>query len=225
MSGSIPNQPKDWFKESNKLCFGGLNREAWLCPLDNFYRFPMEIEVPYAPEPIEFSTIEHYFQSAKFIGFNNEWADRVRQAASGKEAQLLGREMRLPPEVLQRWKEGGSTRAMRRALKAKFVDASDGEPAKALLKTGDRTLVEVVEECVIAAFVQSQLSMLIIISTSNSDPAWDDKLVRELVYRSSGENAKLIVYMTSRQWGAGKDGKGVNRMGILLMEARKELQQ
>lgn len=139
---------KNWLEVPNKLLFGGSNREDWLCTLDNFYLQPMTIPVPYAPqtEPKTFNTIEHYFQAAKFFGFNDEWADHVRQAPDGKQAQLRGREMRLPKEVLQRWKDGESSVAMRRALRAKFVELPDEPPAAALRRTGDRTLVELVEE-------------------------------------------------------------------------------
>lgn len=149
MSSAAPiNKTKDWLSQPNVLQFGGANRSASLNTLDNFYVLPMSIPVPYSTSPQTFNTIEHYFQAAKFFGFDNEWADQVRQAKDGKEAQTRGRERRLPREKLDEWKEGASTAAMRVALKHKYVLQPGKEAAEALLETEDKTLVERVTECV-----------------------------------------------------------------------------
>lgn len=142
------NETKDWLSQPNVLEFGGSNRSASLNTLDNFYVLPMSIPVPYSSTPQTFSSIEHYFQAAKFFNFDNEWADQVRQAKDGKEAQTRGRERRLPREKLDEWKEGASSAAMRVALRHKYVLQSEKEAAKALLGTQDKTLVERVTEYV-----------------------------------------------------------------------------
>lgn len=226
---SVPNEAKDWLSLPNILLFGGsTGREPYLVTLDNFYdQQPMAIEVPYSESKLSFKTVEHYFQSAKFFGYNHEWAEQVRLASDGKQAQLRGREMRLPRERLDRWKATESTKAMRRALRAKFLEPPrESEIASALWRTENATLVEKVEECVLPSQMM-QHAVHLDLTVCHSDPTWDDTLVRlhPMVCVGHGAVANECECSGLAQWGVGQKGIGLNRMGVLLMEVRDELQK
>ena len=112
-------------------------------------------------------TVEHYFQAQKFAV--QEARERIRRAASPKEARTLGQSRSHP--IRADWDEVREL-VMLKALRLKFSVAT----AKALLlSTSDRELIE-------------------------SSPY-------------------------DHFWGSGQDGTGKNRLGQLLMQVRRELQE
>ena len=44
----------------------------------------------------DWSTVEHYFQAAKFFGTDEEWAEQIRQAATPAKAKTMGRSREHP---------------------------------------------------------------------------------------------------------------------------------
>ena len=80
-------------------------------------------------------TSEHYFQAQKFSG--TEFEEKVRLAATPKEAAELGRNRKFP--LRKDW-ETVKDDIMREALRAKFTQ--NKELKKILLETGDAELVE-----------------------------------------------------------------------------------
>lgn len=135
----LQEENKDWTALPNVLLFGGSDRGP-LNILDNFYQHPFNVD------SLSYSTVEHYFQSAKFIDSDPEYAEKIRWATDGAEAKKLGGEKRLSREVLDKWKEGGSTDAMKKALRAKFSLDPRGFGKQLLELTGDKILVEKVED-------------------------------------------------------------------------------
>lgn len=131
------DREQDWLKLGDILLFGG-NREG-LEYLDNFFEHDFEVSRK------RYSTVEHYFQAAKFLNEAPEYAEQIRNSQSGAEAKRLGREKKVD---LTSWKAGGSVQAMKTALAAKFAKGSD--LAERLVRdTGNKVLVEKVEdECV-----------------------------------------------------------------------------
>jgi len=80
-------------------------------------------------------TSEHYFQAQKFAG--TEFEEKVRLAATPKEAADLGRNRKFP--LRKDWEEVKDD-VMREALRAKFTQ--NKELKQILLETGDAELVE-----------------------------------------------------------------------------------
>ncbi len=130
--------------------------------LSNFAAYGFEEDGVFWP------TVEHYFQAQKFPGPENaEIRERIRRAASPKQAKSLGRSRKYP--IRPGW-DNVREDVMRHALRRKFENP---ELRALLLGTGDRPLIE----------------------SSPSDT----------------------------YWGAGRSGRGRNRLGHLLMELRAEL--
>ena len=115
-------------------------------------------------------TVEHYFQAQKFVlPAGAEHRERIRSAASAKQAKALGRSRAYA--IQPDW-DVIREDVMRHALRRKFEHR---ELRALLLSTGNRPLIE----------------------ASPFD----------------------------RYWGAGRDGTGRNRLGVLLMELRDALRQ
>ena len=99
--------------------------------LSNFAPFGFEEDGVYWP------TVEHYFQAQKFPGEGNaEIRERIRRAASPKQAKTLGRSRRHP--IRTDW-DDVRDEFMRHALRRKFERP---ELRALLLGTGRRPLVE-----------------------------------------------------------------------------------
>jgi len=129
--------------------------------LSNFAPYGLEAEGCYWP------TVEHFFQAQKFL--DAAYRERVRKAATPKEARALGQSRAMP--IRPDW-DAIRDAVMLQALRLKF---SRPEPRKALLETGEHPLVE----------------------ASPFD----------------------------HYWGAGQDGSGQNRLGVLLQQVRAELRE
>lgn len=95
----------------------------------NFSRHGFELDGQY------WRTSEHYFQAMKFEG--TEYADKVREASTPKEAATLGRRRDFP--LRKDW-EAVKDDVMRRAVLKKFETHDDIR--ETLLATGDDDLVE-----------------------------------------------------------------------------------
>lgn len=109
-------------------------------------------------------TVEHYFQAQKFL--DAAFRERIRQAASPKDAREFGRSRAFP--IRHDW-DNAREMVMLFALRQKF---SKGHVLQVLLSTGERQLIE----------------------------------------------ASPMDYF----WGAGRDGTGLNRLGLLLEQVRAE---
>lgn len=128
--------------------------------LSNFYAAPIEIK------GIVYPTTEHYFQSQKFVGEQEE--EYIRQLATPKEAAREGKRRDFP--LRRDWEEVKED-IMYQAISAKF---NQHEKLKQLLlNTREEQLIE--------------------------DSPFDN------------------------YWGVGRNRKGKNRLGILLMKLRNEL--
>lgn len=128
----------------------------------NFSQHPIHLD------GYDWPTTEHYFQAQKFEDLRLQ--DRVRLAATPKDAAKIGRDRKLP---LRRDWEQVKDSVMLNALREKFD--KNKECQEILLSTGDDYLIE---------------------DTTISGDAY---------------------------WGCGKDGRGVNMLGKLLMQVRDEL--
>jgi ribA/ribD-fused uncharacterized protein len=95
----------------------------------NFSAHGFELDSKY------WKTSEHYFQAMKFVG--TEYADKVREARSPKEAAELGRRRDFP--LRKDW-EKVKDDVMRKAILMKFQTHDDIR--ELLLSTGDEELVE-----------------------------------------------------------------------------------
>jgi ribA/ribD-fused uncharacterized protein len=95
----------------------------------NFSAHGFELDSKY------WKTSEHYFQAMKFVG--TEYADKVREARSPKEAAELGRRRDFP--LRKDW-EKVKDDVMREAILMKFQTHDDIR--ELLLSTGDEELVE-----------------------------------------------------------------------------------
>ena len=82
-------------------------------------------------------TVEHYFQAQKFVGERSaEYRERIRTAASPKNAKTLGRSRKYP--IHPDW-DSRRDDVMRHALRRKFERPALRE---LLLGTGNRPLIE-----------------------------------------------------------------------------------
>ncbi len=123
---------------------------------------------PFVLEDVEWPTVEHYYQAMKFD--NPEYQNKIRQAATPKQARKLGRS-----RFKKRRNDWAKLKVvyMTRALYTKCKTYSD--IAQELLDTGDRKLVE---------------------------------------------NSLYDYY-----WGCGRDRRGENRYGQILMNVRGKLRE
>ena len=96
--------------------------------LSNFASYGIEEDGVYWP------TVEHYFQAQKFD--DPAYRERIRKAASPKQAKELGRTRKLP--IRADWDEARDE-VMRRALRKKFAHP---KLRALLLETGERELIE-----------------------------------------------------------------------------------
>lgn len=115
-----------------------------------------------------YPTVEHYFQSQKFVG--TEYESPIIKASSPALAAKMGRDKKKP--LRKDWEEVKED-VMYRGLQSKFYNHL--ELKELLLSTGDAEIIE---------------------------------------------DSPIDYY-----WGCGANGKGKNRLGILLMRLRKELQE
>jgi ribA/ribD-fused uncharacterized protein len=104
--------------------------EAWGF-LSNFSAHGASVDGDYHP------TVEHYFQSAKFITTDPAHARMIRRVASPKDAARLGRDRSHP--LRPDW-EAVKEEIMLRGLRAKFT--AHASLREQLLATGDEPLVE-----------------------------------------------------------------------------------
>lgn len=102
----------------------------------NFSRHGFELDGKYWP------TSEHYFQAQKFVGTDDEYAERIRTAKTPKYAAELGRSRKYP--LRADWdgvnNDGVKDDIMRRAVLAKF--RTHASLRECLLATGDEDIVE-----------------------------------------------------------------------------------
>lgn len=100
--------------------------------LSNFY--PSEIKME---DKKIYPTVEHYYQSMKFVGSNDAFAEKVRQASTPALAKKMGgtREVKLRFD----WEEK-KLGIMREALLAKFIQHSFLK--EFLLSTQSKHLIE-----------------------------------------------------------------------------------
>ena len=89
------------------------------------------------PCSVNWPTVEHYFQAAKFFDTDEEWAEQIRQAATPTKAKSMGRSKLHP--LRPDWNRVKDD-VMRRAVRAKFETHADLRAV--LLGTGDEELVE-----------------------------------------------------------------------------------
>jgi ribA/ribD-fused uncharacterized protein len=94
----------------------------------------------FAPYPIElrgkvWPTVEHYFQSQKFHGTDNE--EMIRLEKSPMKAAIMGRDRSRP--IRADWEEI-KDQVMREALRAKI--SQHGVVRRALLATGNAEIIE-----------------------------------------------------------------------------------
>lgn len=82
-------------------------------------------------------TTEHYFQAQKFVGTDDAYVEKIREAKSPMIAARLGRSRKHP---LRRDWEGVKDEVMRRAVLAKFQTHADAR--EVLLSTGEEQLIE-----------------------------------------------------------------------------------
>lgn len=127
--------------------------------LSNFYVFPIKINNK------KYKTIEHWFQSQKFVG--TKYEEHVRKQPTAHLSSKEGKRRDLP--LRKDW-EDIKEEIMLIGLREKF---KYNKMKQLLLNTGESELIE--------------------------DSPYD------------------------YYWGIGKDGTGKNRLGILLMQVRKEL--
>lgn len=97
--------------------------------LSNFSPHGFELDGQYWP------TVEHFFQAQKFPG--TEYADKIRQVKSPKQAKTLGRSRQWP--LREDWEEIKET-LMQQAVLKKFETHADIR--EQLLATGDEELIE-----------------------------------------------------------------------------------
>jgi ribA/ribD-fused uncharacterized protein len=97
--------------------------------LSNFSAHGFELDGQYWP------TVEHYFQAQKFPG--TEYADKIRQVKSPKQAKTLGRSREWP--LREDWEEIKES-LMHQAVLKKFETHADIR--EQLLATGDDELIE-----------------------------------------------------------------------------------
>jgi ribA/ribD-fused uncharacterized protein len=97
--------------------------------MSNFYPSPITIDGKH------YSTVEHYFQSQKFVGSAHEL--EIIKAAKPVEAFRLGQSREFP--IRKNWEEV-KDEVMYRGLHAKYTQIE--ELKKLLLDTKDRRLVE-----------------------------------------------------------------------------------
>jgi len=102
-------------------------------PFSNFYPSPLTVD------GITYPTMEHYFQAAKFRGWNDPYASKIRQAASPAHAKRLARAKRLNSKQIAQWNTMRDS-IMLRGLREKFKQ--NNSLAYALLDTGSRELIE-----------------------------------------------------------------------------------
>lgn len=97
--------------------------------MSNFAAYPTKIEGKF------YKTVEHYFQSQKFV--NTKYEKKVKEASGPMEAASLGRNRSYP---LRRDWESVKNAIMEKAIVAKFSQYSDLK--QKLLNTGNSVLVE-----------------------------------------------------------------------------------
>lgn len=148
-------------------------------PADGPIRFTPKTESEYklfsnfAVTPFElggksYPSVEHYYQSQKYAGSDDAYAEQVRLAANPAKAKLMGR---AKDKVTRANLETVKEQLVREAVEAKFRKY----PAlqELLLGTGERPIIEATA--------------------------------------------------TDAYWGEGPDGKGANKLGMILMQLREKL--
>lgn len=139
--------------------------KAYGC-FSNFSRHDFVVEDRYYPSS------EHYYQCQKFAGFDDDWAETIRNSETPKAAALLGRDPERQKNANPDW-ESLKEAVMYQGVLNKFLFHSD--IAQILLETGDALIQE----------------------TSPKDS----------------------------YWGTGANGKGQNKLGIILMRVRQTLRE
>ncbi len=111
------------------IAFYSRNQDyAWL---SNFSPHGFQLDGQY------WATVEHYFQAAKFLETDPDYAQQIRQATGPSQAKRLGRSRAHP--LREDW-EDVKEAVMRRAIHAKFTTHADLKTS--LLETGDEELME-----------------------------------------------------------------------------------
>lgn len=110
--------------------------------LENVYQvFSFYAETPFEVDEKEYPTLEHFYQSQKYVGVDDAYAELVRKASSPRKARLLGRDKAHPERAdFRKNKEA----ILMRGLEAKF---KQNEEIEALLMiSGDAEIFDMNEK-------------------------------------------------------------------------------
>jgi len=153
-------------KESD-ICEENENSIRFISKSKEYFEFSNFYERNFVLNDVEYKTIEHYFQSQKFINNDTEYAHSIINAKTPSSAKALGRKN--STKLRDDWNSARMD-IMYEGLKAKFTQNKDLK--ELLLSTENRIIIE------------------------------DNK--------------------RDNFWGIGKNEKGQNNLGVLLMKLRDE---
>jgi hypothetical protein len=107
--------------------------------LDNDYEvFSFFAETPFTIDDVEYPTLEHYYQSQKYVGADDAWAKKIRRASTPQKAKDLGRDD--DHEEREDFRENKDEIVLA-GLRAKFEQ--NEEPMSLLMVSGDAEIVDV----------------------------------------------------------------------------------
>lgn len=165
-------------------------------PKSPYYEFSNFFEEPFNLDGRTWPTVEHYFQAAKFT--DPEYVEVIRNCSTPCKAFVLARQ-KLKGGYAAKWcvnLKGGD----RRLLNDIILEYC---PRVSIRPDWDEVRVDVMQKALMAKFSQSKRLKTMLLETQ-------DKIIMEDSPRDSF-------------WGIGKDGKGTNMLGHLLMKVRDEV--
>ena len=107
-------------------------------PFSNFAPSPIHLQSPWSDGPVEYATVEHWFQACKAMSY--EQHERIRLQPTPGSAKAAGRRTKMTEEWIETWDDGYSYQVMIHGVAAKFT--THPVYMKALLETGDRYIFE-----------------------------------------------------------------------------------
>lgn len=162
-------------------------------PKQPYYEFSNFYLSPFKLDGVKWPTTEHYFQAAKFKDVG--YREIIRSANTPNKAFILANQKK-KGGYIGNWKLNPTDKRTLNEL----IDAHKHVKLRA---DWDDVKLQVMKRCLKAKFVQNEDLKNLLLSTGGS----------EIIEDSPRDS----------YWGVGKDGKGENHLGLLLMELRKEL--
>ena len=179
------------------------NKNEPFYEFSNFWGFKNDKQFKLIIDDKEWLTTEHYYQANKFtpinIKKNNEYYELIRTATTPAKAFMLANQKPKKYSYYIDWKHSKNNQSTLNDLIEKYKDITVFRNDWDIYR--DKVMLKAVTE----KFKQNEHLRKLLLNTNNS------KII---------EHTKRDKY-----WGDGGDGKGQNKLGLILMEVREKLKK